>query len=264
MSIITQAAEDAGKAQEKASSIQQQFLRDKWNELQGMQMPFIQQGQQAFGMYGNLTGASGAQAQQDALSKFQMSPQAQFGLEQQLKTMNQNASATGGIFGGNRLQQEAGTRTQAYQNDLANYLERLRSQAALGQQASGALGGVGTISGQGIAGAIGAGGDAQANAALMATQAQQGAASGASTIGGALLAAFSDERLKCSVEKIGSYGPIGIYRWAWNEIANNLGLFGKSIGHIAQEVKSIYPDLVDDRGDYMKVIYGDGRTMEHI
>jgi len=147
--MITGGSKEAGDYAASASAQQQQFLEDQWRQLQGMQNPFINQGQQAFGLYNQFSGGAGLQAQQDALRNFRMTPQATFGLQQNLAGLNQNAAMTGGLFGGNRLQAEAGMKTSAYQTDLANYLERLRAQAGLGQQAAGALGGVGTISGQG-------------------------------------------------------------------------------------------------------------------
>ena len=254
-------AQDAGDAAAFAAEQKRKFLEQQWMELQGMQGPFINQGQQAFGLYGQFAGMQGPEAQQAALANFQMTPGAQFGLEQQLKGIGQNAAATGGIFGGNRLQQETAARTQGYQTDLGNYLERLRTQAGLGQQAAGALGGVGTISGQGIAGAIMGGGDAAANAALAGSQAQAGVASGVGSILGAV-SAFSDARLKQNVVKIGKHGDLRVYQWEWNKLANDMGLTGTSVGHIAQEVQALYPDLVTQDGDYLKVIYGDGRTMD--
>lgn len=263
--MITEGAQEAGAASASASSQQQKFLEDQWLQLQAMQNPFINQGQQAFGLYNQFSGGQGAAAQQQALSNFRMSPQAQFGLQQNLGNLNQNAAMTGGLFGGNRLRDEAGVRTSSYQTDLANYLEKLRAQAGLGQQASGSLGGVGTISGQGIAGAIMGQGDAQANAALAGAQAQQGVASGATSVAGGLLAAFSDERLKSKVERIGTHNDLGVYTWEWNDKANRLGLYGKSKGHIAQEVQLKHPDLVvQDPSGYLMVSYGEGRTMEAV
>lgn len=262
MSIITKPSEEAGKKAAYAAWLAEQFQKRQWNELQGMQAPFIQQGQQAFGLYQALTGAQGPAAQQAALQNFQMSQPAQFGLQQQLKGIQQNAAAQGGLFGGNRLIQEQATGTQAYQQDLANYIERLRAQAALGQQSASALGGVGAASGQGIGAAIQGQGDAAANALLSGAQAQQGVASGAGQIAGSLFAMFSDSALKDNVRKIGNYGDLGVYRWDWNDKAKELGLEGSSIGHIAQEVEKKYPELVIDMGGYRGVIYGEGRTME--
>jgi len=262
--MITGGAQDAGDYAAQVAARQRDFLQNQWMQLQGMQTPFIQQGQQAFGLYNQFTGGAGAQAQQQALQNFQMSQPAQFGLQQNIKGIQQNAAATGGIFGGNRLMQEQAAGTQAYQSDLSNYIERLRAQAGLGQQAASALGGVGSIAGQGIGSAMMGIGDARANAALAGSQAQGQAAQGATQVGGALLAMFSDERLKDNIRMIGTHNDLGVYTWTWNDKANEVGLSGEGMGHIAQEVELKHPDLVVTIGDYKAVIYGDGRTMEAV
>lgn len=262
--MITDPANEAGEYSAAVSERQNQFLQNQWLQLMGMQTPYVQQGQQAFGLYQALTGAYGAGPQQQALQQFQMSQPAQFGLQQNIKGIQQNAAATGGLFGGNRLMQEQAAGTQAYQSDLAAYIERLRAQAALGQQSASALGGVGAVAGQGIGAAITGVGDARANAALAGSQAQGQAAQGATQVGGALLAAFSDERLKDDIRLIGMHEGLGIYKWTWNDKANEIGLEGEGVGHIAQEVELKYPDLVVAMGDYKAVIYGDGRTMEAV
>ena len=108
-------------------------------------------------------------------------------------------------------------------------------------------------------------GDAQANAALAGAQAQQGVASGATSVAGGLLAMLSDERLKSKIERIGTHNDLGIYTWEWNDKANHLGLYGKGKGHIAQEVQMKHPDLViEGSSGYLMVIYGEGRTMEAV
>jgi len=102
--MITGGAQKAGDASFLAAQQQQKFLEDQWRQLQGMQNPFIQQGQQAFGLYNQFAGGMGAEAQQQALSNFRMTPQAQYGLQQNLGNLNQSAAMTGGLFGGNKKQ----------------------------------------------------------------------------------------------------------------------------------------------------------------
>lgn len=83
----------------------------------------------------------------------------------------------------------------------------------------------------------------------------QGYTNAAST---ALLAylAFSDDRLKESIQKVGERFGFNWYTWTWNETAETLGLIGQSEGVIAQEVEQIRPDLVVEVNGYKAVNYG--------
>lgn len=173
LDFISDPINKAGAQAAQGSLQQQRFLEEQWRQQLGMQQPFVQQGQQAFGLYGQYAGLQGPEAQQQLLRNYQMTPQAQFGLQQNLAGLNQGAAAQGGLFGGNRMRDEAAMKTQGYQTDLANYLERLRAQAGLGQQAAGSLGQIGGQFTRGITGAMLGQGSAIGNAALAGAQAQQ-------------------------------------------------------------------------------------------
>jgi hypothetical protein len=170
-SFLTNPYQKAASAATAGGMQAQDFLRQQWQDQLSMQMPYIQQGQQAFGLYQALTGAQGPQAQQAAMANFQMNPSAMYGLEQALKSVNRGAAASGQLFSGNRLRDVASTRTQAYQNELANYIERLRAQAALGQQSAANVGGLGQAYTQNMVGSIQGIGSNQANAYLGGAQA---------------------------------------------------------------------------------------------
>ena len=76
-------------------------------------------------------------------------------------------------------------------------------------------------------------------------------------------AAASDINLKKNVNKIGEHKGLGVYSWEWNDRAEKvLGLSGTSVGHIAQEVKDIHPELVHvmDNG-YLAMQYNTDKTM---
>ena len=81
---------------------------------------------------------------------------------------------------------------------------------------------------------------------------------GITAIAPALIAA-SDIRLKTNIEKIGSLNPvIDLYRWEWNEIADELGVnYHPTVGVLAQELIEYRPDLVHMGDDgYFRVNYG--------
>ncbi len=66
---------------------------------------------------------------------------------------------------------------------------------------------------------------------------------------------FSDENLKDSIELVGVENGHNIYKWAWNKLANSLGLTGESRGVIAQQVKETNPEAISYQDGFMKVNY---------
>ena len=78
-------------------------------------------------------------------------------------------------------------------------------------------------------------------------------------IGNIIGGIFSDIRLKTNIEKIGSLNPvIDLYRWEWNEVADELGVnHHPTVGVLAQELIEYRPDLVHMGDDgYFRVNYG--------
>ncbi len=69
-------------------------------------------------------------------------------------------------------------------------------------------------------------------------------------------AAFSDEKLKENIVKIGEKNNLSWYSWDWNELAKDVGLTGSDEGYIAQEVEKVRPDLVMMQNGYKTVNYG--------
>ncbi len=58
---------------------------------------------------------------------------------------------------------------------------------------------------------------------------------------GGIASLFSDERLKTNIEKIGSKNGINVYSWNWNDLAGDIGLTGKGVGHISQQIIEVHP-----------------------
>jgi hypothetical protein len=74
-------------------------------------------------------------------------------------------------------------------------------------------------------------------------QGMQNLMSGLSSVGGAAM--MSDIRLKTDIERIGSIGKLGLYRWNWNRLAYLLGVnHMPTVGVIAQEVLLEIPHAV--------------------
>lgn len=139
-------------------------------------------------------------------------------------------------------------------NDLIN--QQINRQLPLLSTGQSSAAQVGTGSSNLLTGA----GNAAAAGTIGAANARaQGAQNTASLI--ALLASFSDIRLKNNIKKIGEFGDLNIYSWSWNSNAQELGLTGSDWGHVAQEVQSLYPDLVTEKDGYLMVEYGTDRTV---
>ena len=115
-------AKQAGKAAEAAGQTQAGFAqqgideqRRQFDALVNLMAPYVtagtgamgrlapyeQAGQQAFGQQQSLIGLQGPQAQQQAIAALQASPQFQALQQQGENAILQNASATGGLRGGN-------------------------------------------------------------------------------------------------------------------------------------------------------------------
>lgn len=97
-----------GKAAERAAQIQagasDQAIaeqRRQFDTLIELMSPYVTSGNQAIGQQGALIGLGGQQAQQDAISQLEQSPMFTSLLRQGENAMLQNASATGGLRGGN-------------------------------------------------------------------------------------------------------------------------------------------------------------------
>lgn len=176
-------AADAAKAQADAAMKAQLFLQDQYKTLVGIQSPFIQGGQQAFGMQAALTGLQGPEAQQKAMQQFQ---QAQQG------AVNFGIQGTG-WQGMPNMQSALGEYAQGIAGqDFDNYYNRLGGMAGLGQSSASALGGVTVDQSSGIAGAMQAGGDARTNAALMQGQLRAQGLSNVASLGGAALGSMGN------------------------------------------------------------------------
>lgn len=113
--------------------------------------PYSEAGRAAIQQEAALSGAMGAEAQQEAINAFIESPGQKYLREQQEKALLRSAAATGGLGGGrvlSALQEQAMGRAATQQQQQ---LENLRSIAGRGQQVAGAEAGLYTGAGSQIA-----------------------------------------------------------------------------------------------------------------
>ena len=129
------AAKDAARLQANAANQGIAEQRRQFDITQQNLQPFQEAGVSALQQQQALLGLSGADAQQQAYSQFTESPGQRFLRERQEKALLRNASAIGGLGGGNvrtALQEQA---AGIAQQDFQNQFGRLGQLAGQGQSA---------------------------------------------------------------------------------------------------------------------------------
>jgi len=168
----------AGEAQAAAQIESAEFLKDQYETLKGLEQPFIEGGQQAFGMQAALSGLSGPEAQQEAMNQFNQYQQGAIDYGADVNYTGMPSGISDAL-----RQYTAGVAGQDYDN----YYNRLAGVAGMGQSSASALGGVTVDQSRGIADTIQRAGDARANSALMQGQIQNQAIGNISKLGGAFI-----------------------------------------------------------------------------
>jgi len=157
-----EAAGDASDAQARAAQYGIDEQRRQFDALQALLRPYVQAGTPALQGQQNLIGLGGAGAQQQAIAGIQNSPMFAAMARQGEQGMLQNASATGGLRGGN-LQGALGQfRPQLLNQLIEQQYSRLGGLTSLGQNSAAGVGNAGMQTGQNIANLYGQQGAAQA------------------------------------------------------------------------------------------------------
>lgn len=174
------AAEQQRKSASKASSAQQQAAqggideqRRQFDELRRLLEPYTQAGLPALKQQQALLGLEGPEAQQAAISAIENQPGFQSMIQQGENAMLQNASATGGLRGGNLQGAMAQFRPQMLAQAIQDQYSRLGGMTTLGQQSAAGVGSAGMQTGRDIAGLLGQMGAARAGGILGQGKAQQ-------------------------------------------------------------------------------------------
>lgn len=173
-------AEQSRKAASRASSAQQQSAqmgideqRRQFDELRRLLEPYTQAGLPALKQQQALLGLEGPEAQQAAINAIQNQPGFQAMIQQGENAMLQNASATGGLRGGNLQGAMAQFRPQMLAQAIQDQYSRLGGMTALGQQSAAGVGTAGMQTGRGISDLLGQMGAARAGGILGQAKAQQ-------------------------------------------------------------------------------------------
>jgi hypothetical protein len=167
-----EAAGTAAEAQTEASQAAIAEQRTQFQALQENLAPYMEGGPTALTQQQALIGLGGPEAQQQAISAIEASPQFGAMVQQGEEAILQNAAATGGLRGGNTQAALAQFRPQVLSNLIESQYSKLGEVARLGQASAAGVGAAGTQA----AGNIGAfqqqAGLAQGQAALAGGQAQ--------------------------------------------------------------------------------------------
>lgn len=179
----TEAADTAAGAQRDASQASIAEQRRQQAEMERLLAPYMQAGQGALGQQQALLGLGGADAQRAAIAQLEQGPQFQAMVEQGENAILQNASATGGLRGGNTQAALAQFRPQMLSQLINQQMAQLGGLSGMGQQSAMGAAGYGQQGTQGIMGQYGAQGQAAAGAAIAQGQGMANIFGG---VGGAL------------------------------------------------------------------------------
>jgi len=127
------AAEAAGRTQAASAQAGIDEQRRQFDALVELMAPYVTAGTGAMGQQQALIGLQGPEAQQQAISGFEQSPLFQAMTQQGENAILQNASATGGLRGGNVQGALAQFRPQALNSLIEQQYSRLGGLSTLGQ-----------------------------------------------------------------------------------------------------------------------------------
>lgn len=168
------ASTSAAKTQSDAATAGIDEQRRQFEAMQAVLRPYVEAGQGAMAAQQALTGLSGPEAQAAALRAIQESPEMKAMTQQGENAILQQASATGGLRGGNVQAALAQFRPQVLSSLINQQYQRLGGLTQIGQASAAGVGSAGLQTGQGIAGLLQQQGAAQAGGQLALGQAFQG------------------------------------------------------------------------------------------
>lgn len=188
----TKASNAAGQAAQTQAASSQAGIdeqRRQFNAIMQMMSPYLQAGNSAIGQQQGLLGLQGADAQQGAINNLMQGPLYQTMLDQGQNALLQNASATGGLRGGNTqaalAQLSPNILAQVYQNQLSN----LGGLSQLGQSSAGLQANAGQASAANIGNLLNQQGAALAGGQIAKGNTQSNSFNSLMSLGG-LAAAF--------------------------------------------------------------------------
>jgi len=168
----TSAAETAAGAQTQASAASIAETRRQFDVVQKLLEPYVGAGTSALGAQKALLGLAGTEEQRKAIEGLETSPQFEALARQGETALLQQASATGGLRGGNIQAALAQYRPQLLSQMIENQFAKLGTVTGLGQASAAGTGAAAQTAGGTIAALMQQQGQAAAGAALASGQAQ--------------------------------------------------------------------------------------------
>ena len=165
------AARSASNAQIQASEMGVEEQRRQFDAVQKLLKPYADAGLSGLSGQQDLLGINGTAAQQTAIGNINNSAEMQTYLQQGENAILQNASATGGLRGGNTQAALAQFRPQLLNQLINQRYQNLAGMTALGQNAAAGTGNAGMQTASNISNLYQQTGAAQAGAALAQGQA---------------------------------------------------------------------------------------------
>lgn len=204
------ASNKASDAQSASAQAQIGESRRQFDEIRKLLEPYTTAGTGALSQQQALLGLSGADAQRSAISALEQSPQMQALTQQGENAIRQNASATGGLRGGNIQAALAQFRPQILSSMIESQYSKLGGLTSIGQNAAAGVGNAGMNASNQVNQALGNIGSAQAGAALASGQAQAGFANTLGQVGGFVGSRlFGGSGITPNAESISAYNNLG-------------------------------------------------------
>jgi len=170
------AASQAADAQTSASQAGIAEQQRQFDAVQKLLAPYANAGTGAIGAQQDLLGLNGSGAQQTAINGIQSGPQFQSMLKQGENSILSNASATGGLRGGNTQAALAQFSPSLLSGLIQQQYQNLGGLTSVGQNAAAGTGNAGMQTGNNITNLLGQVGSAQAGNALAGGRATAGIA----------------------------------------------------------------------------------------
>lgn len=142
------AAKNAANAQQKGTELGMAEQKRQFDMLQQLMQPYVQSGTGALQGQNDLLGLNGFDKQQGAIGNIENSPFFKAQYQNAENALLQNASATGGLRGGNTQEALADNRSNMLFGNVQQQLQNLSGVASNGQSAAAGLGGQGLAFGQ--------------------------------------------------------------------------------------------------------------------
>lgn len=179
------AAKDAADAQSEASDAGIAEQRRQYDKMVELLSPYVSAGTGALSGQQNILGLNGADAQRGAISTIENSPYFQTVARQGEDSILQNASATGGIRGGNTQGALAQFRPQLLNQLVQQQYQNLGGITQMGQSSAAGQASAGMQSANNISGLLAQQGQAQAGGYLGAAKATNQGINNLIQLGGA-------------------------------------------------------------------------------